>query len=524
MPFPRLAGVVLHPTSLPGGHGVGDIGASARDFVDFLADSGMGIWQVLPLGPTGDTYSPYQLLSSQAGNPLLISLDNLVEMELLDPADLEGAPANADQADYLAAAAFKGRALRLAFDNFIDSRADVGLTRELEDFCNREKHWLDDFALFVTAREFFRRAPWCAWGDAELRRRGHDGMARFARAHSLEIRFHRFLQFIFFRQWRNLRLYAAKRNVRFFGDIPIYCAHDSVDVWANPSLFRLDANGGVELMAGVPPDYFSATGQLWGNPVYDWKAMRGNGFLWWRRRLRASLSLVDMLRVDHFRGFEAYWAVPSGETTAINGKWIKGPGQELFDAFRKDFGDRLPIVAEDLGVITPAVEKLRLDNRLPGMKVLHFAFCDGAEAYLPHTYVPNTVCYVATHDNNTTRGWYEAAGPEYANASPEDVWRERDRARRYLGRDGSGMAWDMMRLAMSSVADTAMLIMQDVLNLPNSCRLNQPGLGRGQWRWRLTADDLARANRSGLRDMAELYGRQPIKPERKAAEDVEAGE
>jgi 4-alpha-glucanotransferase len=321
-----------------------------------------------------------------------------------------------------------------------------------------------------------------------------------------------------------LRSYAEGRRVKFFGDVPIYCAHDSAEVWAEPALFQLDPDGLAKSMAGVPPDYFSDDGQLWGNPLYNWDLMREDRFGWWRRRIGAGLGLADMLRIDHFRGFEAYWSVPRGEATAVNGEWLRGPGQELFDALGEEFGPDLPIVAEDLGVITPGVERLRAGNRFPGMKVLHFAFGEGAESYLPHAYEANTVCYVATHDNDTTRGWYEASGPDYRHLPRGIIEGERDRARRYLGRDGSGMAWDLMRLALSSVADTAMLMMQDVLNLPNSCRLNRPGRGAGQWRWRLAEGDLDRASRSGLREMAELYGRLPIKPVRKAAGDAGTGE
>ncbi len=520
MPFPRLAGIILHPTSLPGGHGVGDLGAAARSFVDFLADSGVGIWQVLPLGPAGGSNSPYQSLSSYAGNPLLVSLGNLVDLGLLEPEDLEGAPENTAVAAYGPAAAFKEKAVRKALDNFSDACAEPSLIREYEEFCQIEKAWLDDFAIFAAAKDFFGGLPWYEWKDGALRRHEPEGVRKYAKLLSGEVRFQKFRQFLFFRQWRELRAYAAERNVVFFGDVPIYCAHDSADVWAEPHFFQLDAAGGAALMAGVPPDYFSATGQLWGNPLYDWKAIREDGYRWWLRRIRAGLALVDMLRIDHFRGFQAYWAVNKGETTAVNGRWLRGPGQELFDSFRKELGDSLPIVAEDLGVITPSVDRLRLDNGLPGMKVLHFAFSEGAEAYLPHTYEPNTVCYVATHDNDTTRGWYEATGDDYAHMSRESLDHERDRARRYLGRDGSSMPWDLMRLALSSVADTAVLLMQDVLNLPNSCRMNRPGHGEGQWLWRLTEDQLAGASRGGLRDMVYLYGRQPIKSERPVVEDV----
>ena len=520
MPFPRLAGIILHPTSLPGGHGVGDLGASARAFTDFLARAAIGVWQVLPLGPIGEMNSPYQTSSSFAGNPLLISLDQLVALELLENDDLAGAPQNGMHAEYGAAKTFKDAALRKALDNFQDARANADLAREFELFCRLKKEWLDDFALFMAAKDFYKGSAWFDWPDKSLRAHTPEGVDKFRKLLAHEVRYHKFCQFLFFRQWSELKMYALRNNVQLMGDVPIYCAHDSADVWANPQYFLLDDDGRAELQAGVPPDYFSATGQLWGNPVYDWKALRADSYGWWVDRVRATLAMVDMLRIDHFRGFEAYWAVDKGETTAIKGRWVKGPGQELFDVFRKELGDDLPILAEDLGVITPSVDRLRTDNALPGMKVLHFAFSPGAEAYLPHTYETNTVCYVGTHDNDTTRGWYDAAGPDYEHMDRAAIDAERDKARRYLGRDGSGMAWDLMRLAFSSVANTAMVQMQDVLGLPNDCRMNRPGHGEGQWRWRLTGEQLAGAPHEGVRDMVYLYGREPAKPEREAVEDV----
>ncbi|MDR0362957.1 MAG: 4-alpha-glucanotransferase [Planctomycetota bacterium] len=524
MAFPRLAGMILHPTSLPGGQGIGDLGDAAYAFVDFLEKAGIGIWQVLPLGPTSGADSPYQSLSSFAGNPLLISLERLTAERLVDPADLESAPENADRVDFAAVAAYKDRLLHKAMESFEDGCSSVQFAKDFERFAEEEREWLDDFALFAAAKTFFNGQPWFEWKDIDLRLHRPEASRKYAKLLAGDVRREKFLQFLFFRQWRELRSYAAARNIRFLGDVPIYCAHDSADVWAAPENFQLDENGGAELMAGVPPDYFAATGQLWGNPLYNWKALEETGYSWWLSRIDATLSLVDMLRIDHFRGFEAFWAVPKGETTAINGKWIKGPGQKFFDALKKKLGDNLPILAEDLGVITPGVDKLRLDNGLPGMKVLHFAFGVGAEAYLPHTYEPNCVCYVATHDNDTTRGWYDADSGDYAHMSKEVIEFERDRARRYLGRDGSSMPWDLMRLALGSVADTAVLLMQDVLNLPNSARMNRPGLGEGQWGWRLTSEQLADASWGGIRDMVELYGRLPVKPGKEPAEDVEAVE
>lgn len=524
MPFPRLAGMILHPTSLPGGHGVGDLGDDAYRFVDFLEKSAIGIWQVLPLGPSGGSNSPYQSLSSFAGNPLLVSLDRVAAEGLLEPGELADGPENGPQAEYAAAAAFKERALRLAMGRFEDGEANSSLVREYDLFTSAQKDWLDDFALFSAAKHFFNGAPWYEWKDKGLRDRDPEARRKYSKLLAVEIRFAKFCQFLFFTQWRELKAYAAGKNIKLMGDIPIYCAHDSSDVWAAPEYFQLDPDGSAAAMAGVPPDYFSPTGQMWGNPLYDWKALAADGYRWWLKRIRQTLALVDMLRIDHFRGFEAYWAVAKGETTAINGKWVKGPGQKFFDALKGELGKDLPIVAEDLGVITPAVDKLRLDNRLPGMKVLHFAFSDGAEAYLPHNYDRNTVCYVATHDNDTSRGWYEAAGPDYEHMSHEGIEYERDRARRYLGSDGRDMPWNLMRLALSSVADTAILLMQDMLNLPNSARLNRPGQGEGQWLWRLEEGQIEQASWGGLRDMVYLYGREPLKKEKPPVGDVEAEE
>jgi 4-alpha-glucanotransferase len=524
MAFPRLAGIILHPTSLPGGHGVGDMGRSAKLFVDFLENAGVGVWQVLPLGPTGGANSPYQTASSFAGNPLLISLDNLVELELLEKRDLDNAPANHMHAEFGAARAFKEKALRKALDNFQDARANAELAKEFELYRRLEKDWLDDFALFMAAKDFYKGLPWFEWPDKDLRDHTPEGVEKFTKLLGHEVRFHTFCQFLFFRQWSEIRRYAMRKNVTLLGDVPIYCAHDSADVWADPQFFLLDKDGRAELQAGVPPDYFSATGQLWGNPVYDWKALADDNYRWWVKRVKATLAMVDMLRIDHFRGFEAYWAVDKGAETAIDGRWLKGPGQALLDAFKQELGKNLPILAEDLGVITPAVDKLRNDNGLPGMKVLHFAFGEGADSYLPHTYDPNTVCYAGTHDNDTTRGWYEAEGADYEHMDRGSIEAERDKARRYLGRDGSGMAWDLMRLAFSSVANTAVVGMQDLFNLPNSCRMNRPGLGDNQWLWRLTEEQLRDAPWGGVRELVYLYGREPVKPEREPVEDVKTVE
>ena len=509
MTFERLGGIILHPTSLPGGHGIGDLGPSAHAFVDFLRRAGIGLWQMLPLGPIGDSGSPYQSPSALAGNPLLVSLDRLADERLLESEDLAAAPPNADAVDFPAVAAFKDAALQKACANFRAGRCSVAFQRGFEAFVENES-WLADYALFMAIRERLNGAAWADWppdlaaGKPAARAKAEKELAR-------DIDRHRFIQYCFFSQWRELRAYAAERRIKFVGDVPIYCALDSADVWAGREGFALDRNGRPTAVSGVPPDYFSETGQLWGNPLFRWDRMQADGFAWWLRRIRAVFGLVDVVRIDHFRGFESYWSVPAGEETAMNGEWLPGPGQAFFDALRAGLGE-LPIIAEDLGIITPEVDKLRLANSLPGMKVLQFAFCDGALHYRPHTYEENTVCYTATHDNDTTRGWYEAAGDDYAHMDRGAIERERDLCRRYIGRDGSSIAWDLMRLAFSSVAATAAAPMQDVLGLPNAARMNRPGRGAGQWRWRLTAGQLERAPAEGLRDMMDAYGRLPFEP------------
>jgi 4-alpha-glucanotransferase len=484
----------------------------AFEFVDCLARAGIGLWQVLPLGPTGSSQSPYQSLSSFAGNPLLISLELLVEDELLRPNDLLSGPANTVEANYVGAADFKQSRLHLAYKRFERDTADSGLSREFEEFTDNEAYWLDDFAFFMAAKFTEDGRPWFAWKDRALSR--HDEWTRreTERLLTRSIRFEKFCQFLFFRQWMELKRYAGSHNIRLMGDVPIYCAHDSADVWASREFFQLEPGGSASAMAGVPPDYFSDTGQLWGNPLYDWDSLEKDNYRWWLKRINATLKMVDQIRIDHFRGFEAYWAVAQGETTAVNGRWRPGPGQKFFSVLRQSLGDNLPIVAEDLGVITPRVDALRQANGLPGMKVLHFAFGGGSDLYLPHTYTHNTVCYSATHDNDTSRGWYDAIGPDYAHMTPSVIEAERDRARRYLGCDGSDIAWNLIRLALSSVADTAIIPMQDVLNLPNTCRMNRPGLGEGQWLWRLTREQLTDAPWGSLSDLVYLYSRQPVKP------------
>ncbi|HET8645556.1 MAG TPA: 4-alpha-glucanotransferase, partial [Vicinamibacteria bacterium] len=438
MTFRRSSGLLLHPTSLPGPHGVGDLGPAAHRFADFLVAAGQKMWQVLPLGPTGYGESPYQCFSAFAGNPVLISLEQLAEEGWLEEADLQGAPAFPDrEADYEGAAAFKQPLLDRAYDRF--AAAGGAAPEDFSAFCAGQGAWLDDFALFVAVKAAHGGAAWTDW-DRGIAGRQPQAMERWRQEQGDRIARVKFQQFVFFRQWQALREHCARSGIRLFGDVPIFVAHDSADVWAHPELFRLREDGRPEVVAGVPPDYFSATGQLWGNPLYRWEEMARVGYGWWVERLRAALQQVDLVRLDHFRGFEAYWEVPADETTAVNGRWVKGPGAALFEALQRELGD-LPLVAENLGVITPEVEALRRQFDLPGMVVLHFAFSGPDNRFLPHHHERNAVIYPGTHDNDTTVGWWGAM-PGH----------EREFLRRYAPWVGHDIAREMVRMAWQSVA------------------------------------------------------------------------
>ncbi|ADI13740.1 4-alpha-glucanotransferase [Truepera radiovictrix] len=512
----RAAGLLLHPTSLPGGHGIGDLGAAAYRWVDFLAAAEQHLWQVLPLGPTGYGDSPYQSFSAFAGNPYLISLDKLVEAGLLAASALADAPAFPEgRVDYGQVIPFKLELLSRAFEHF---RAHASPSQEasFERFCEAQRYWLDDYARFMALKDHHDGRPWNAW-DEDLRTRKKRALARFEAEHEDAVLRYKVWQWMFYEQWFALRLYANEKGIKIIGDIPIFIAFDSADAWANPELFYFDKAGNPEVVAGVPPDYFSATGQRWGNPLYRWKKMEKRGFAWWIARFRSSLDFYDLIRVDHFRGFESYWEIPAEEPTAERGRWVKGPGQALFDALKAALGE-LPIIAEDLGIITPEVEKLRDDNALPGMKVLQFAFAaDGADPYLPHNYTRNCVVYTGTHDNDTTLGWYRSA--------PEA---ERDFVRRYLGRDDSAVPWELIRLAYGSVAKYAIIPLQDVLSLGSEARMNTPGAAQGNWSWRLREGQLAPWVAPALAEMAATYGRVPGQepedtPYRQSATEAEVG-
>ena len=499
MRLPRSSGILLHPTSLPGPYGIGDLGPEAFRFVDFLADAGQTLWQVLPLGPTGYGDSPYQCFSALAGNPLLISLD-----KLSPPPPHPAFPE--DEVDFARVIPWKLETLALAAAHFFD-HASAQERARYESFCADNAGWLDDFALFMALKQRDQNLSWTAW-DPGIRWREPQALAHWRQALAAPIARQKFLQHMFFEQWNALHQYARERGIRIMGDLPIYVAHDSADVWSNPRYFRLEPSGDPTTVAGVPPDYFSSTGQLWGNPIYAWDALEADGYGWWLDRFRAVFKTVDVVRLDHFRGFEAYWEVPMPAQTAEHGRWTKGPGGKLFHAVRQALGD-LPVVAENLGVITPEVEAIREEFGFPGMSILQFAFGNDAQGntFLPHNYPREVVAYTGSHDNDTTVGWWNGEG--HSTRSEEEILRERHRARRYLNCDGSEINWVFIRALLASVADTAIIPLQDVLGLGSKARMNQPATLGGNWRWRYGRDALTPDMAKRLREMVELFDRQP---------------
>jgi 4-alpha-glucanotransferase len=493
MKFKRASGILLHPTSLPGPYGIGDLGQSSFDWLEWLADSGCKLWQVLPLGPTGYGDSPYQCFSAFAGNPYLISPDILLEQGLLTRADLSDMPTWDDRrVDFGQLFLWKPALLERAFRRF---SADPGLLQaEFDSFCTENATWLDDYALFMALKETHGGGSWDSW-PADLRLRETSALREAcASLADFVIRFS-FYQFLFFRQWKAVRAYAHEKGLQIIGDIPIFVAYDSSDVWAHPDLFYLDENGSPTVVAGVPPDYFSPTGQLWGNPLYKWDVHKASGYGWWLERIRATLKLVDILRIDHFRGFAGYWEVPAGNPTAEIGRWVTGPGADFFNAVQTNLGS-LPILAEDLGVITPDVVALRDQFGLPGMKILQFAFSGPDNPFLPHSYLQNCAVYTGTHDNDTTRGWYESA--------PEA---EKDFARRYFQIDGSHFTWDLIRHAWNSVAVFAVAPLPDFLNLGTEARMNYPSRLGGNWEWRMTGEALKAELQGKIKELNWLYQR-----------------
>lgn len=492
----RYSGILVHPTSFPSHYGIGDMGDGAYGFIDFLKSAGQTLWQCLPLGPTGFGDSPYQSFSSFAGQPLIISPDRLLADNLLTADDLADCPPLSNTAvDYGPAIEYKTALLRTAYEYFKES-TDTALLDAYNTFCEKSAHWLDDYALFMALKNLHNGASWLEW-DKEYKFLTEDGRKKATVLCADDIGYYKFVQFIFEKQWLELKAYANEAGIKIIGDIPIFVSPDSADVWAHKELFQLDTKGYPKNVAGVPPDYFSATGQLWGNPLYLWSAHKKTGFAWWTARIARQLSLTDYLRIDHFRGFEAYWSVPYGEETAINGQWIKGPGAALFKAVKKALGSTLPIFAEDLGIITEEVEALRDSLGFPGMKVLQFGFEDADEnAFLPHQFTRNCICYTGTHDNDTTRSWYEHA----------DI-KVQDKVRRYFNCDGSIVTWDFIRGAIASTAKYAVFPLQDLFGLGSSARMNTPGKASGNWSWRYTSDMLTEDMAAQLKETCRLFGR-----------------
>jgi 4-alpha-glucanotransferase len=495
MRFPRASGVLLHLTSLPGPHGSGDLGREAYHFVDWLVAAGQRLWQVLPLTGIGPGNSPYMSNSAFAGNPLLVDLDELRQQGWLDASDLAPVPGLQDPwVDYAVVYPYRMERLaraagRFARDGSAEQRADFARFRD------EQRSWLDDYALFMALCEQEGWREWCLW-PAGLAQREPAALAAARAQHGERIAFWEFCQWRFFRQWAALRAYANGKSVQIVGDAPIFIAYLSAEVWANPRLFELDVEGRPTVVAGVPPDYFSATGQRWGNPLYRWREHTRDGYAWWVERVRRTFELVDIVRIDHFRGFAGCWEIPATEPTAVHGRWVPGPGEALFKAIAKALGP-MPIIAEDLGVITPDVEALRKKFAFPGMRVLQFAFNgDASNRYLPHHHEPDSVVYTGTHDNDTSAGWW---------ANADDA--EKHFARGYLATDGHDIAWTLNRAAMASVADTCVLPMQDVLALPSECRMNHPGQTSGWWAWRFQWSQVQPWHAGRLAEYVRLYGR-----------------
>jgi 4-alpha-glucanotransferase len=505
--FPRSSGILLHPTSLPGRFGVGDLGPGAMEFANFLTEAGQKLWQVLPLNPTGYGDSPYQCFSAFAGNPMLISLERLKERGLLTAEDLKDTPEfTADAVDFGRAIPFKMRALKRAAGAFLANPQHPDRLG-YEAFCRQEAGWLDDFALFMAVKEAHGGVAWTAW-EPEIRARRPEAIARWREQLRVPMEAIRFWQFEFFRQWRAIKGYCNERGIRVMGDVPIYVAHDSAEVWAAPEEFFLEPDGRPTVVSGVPPDYFSATGQLWGNPIYRWERMQANGFRWWKQRLRAAFGLFDLVRLDHFRGFEAFWEVPGTERTAMHGRWVKAPGMALFEALAAEFGE-LAIVAENLGVITGEVEAMRARFHLPGMSILQFAFGTDAQgpSFRPHNYARDTVAYTGSHDNDTAMGWW-LAGAGNSTRTQEEVDAEKAMARAYLNLgEGDEVNWAMIRAVESSVATTVIVPAQDILGLGSEARMNLPGSMAGNWKWRMRPGALKPEHAARLKQMAVLFDR-----------------
>ncbi len=497
--FPRSSGVLLHPTSLPGPHGSGDLGAAAYHFVDWLVGAGQSLWQILPLGGIGPGNSPYMSSSAFAGNVLLIDLRDLSQRGWLQDDELTTHKSFNDlEVNFSAVVPWRMQKLAIAAQRFLQ----LGDAQEKRDFLQfkADQEWLSNYSLFMTLDEAHEHRDWNTW-PSTLANRDPTALDEVRLLHGARVHFWEFTQWCFFRQWAKLRAYANSKNVKIIGDAPIFIAFQSAEVWARPELFELDTENKPTVIAGVPPDFFSATGQRWGNPLYKWAEHKAEGYAWWIERIRHTFTMVDTVRIDHFRGFVDYWEIQANEPTAINGRWVKGPGIDLFNAIQKQLGN-LAVVAEDLGIITEEVDDLRRNLNFPGMRILHFAFGgDSSNAYLPHNYEANTVVYTGTHDNNTTLGWWQDASDH-----------EKLHVAHYLGLEAnikveSIIHWKLIASACASVADTAIHPMQDVLGLDGAHRMNLPGVGQGYWQWRFQWAQVSPQHAQTLAGLCRLYSR-----------------
>ncbi len=492
----RLSGVLVHPTSFPSRFGIGDLGSGAREFLDFLNQSNQNLWQLLPIGPTGFGDSPYQCVSAFAGQPLLISPDELVKEGLLSESDLYDIPySDPWRVNYGEVIPFKKRILRKTWENF-QSRGKGLFFDSFQKFCEDERYWLLDYALFMSIKESQEGRSWTDW-PRELQNPGPVRKQALRAKFSDEIKYYSFVQFLFYHQWDALRNYAKERDITIIGDLPLFLSHDSADVWAHKELFELDSKGFPIEISGVPPDLFSQTGQLWGNPLYHWENHKKDHYAWWTARIKKQLELADYIRIDHFQGFELYWGTKYGSENAINGHWRKGPGKEFFETVEKNLGQHLPIIAEDLGILTDEVVDMRDSFNYPGMKILQYAFNNPYDNdLLPHHFIENSVCYTATVDTDTTIGWYQSAYEP-----------SKDKARRYMNTDGSAINWDFIRTAMGSIARFAIFPIQDVLSLGSDARMNIPGKIDGNWGFRYPGDLLHKNLVGYLKQITECYGR-----------------
>jgi len=509
MSVPRSSGVLLHPTSLPSRFGIGDLGPEAYRFLKFLSDAGQSLWQVLPLGPTGYGDSPYACYSAFAGNTLLISPEQLVADGLLEESDLlesaNGFAASSERINFGEVHVAKDQLLRKAYQRYTKT-TDTNLRSAFETFAQNHGGWLEDYALFRALKDAHGGAAWNKW-EPSLARRTPSALTRARKELHDEVEAHMFYQFLFFKQWLALKSYCNEHGIRVVGDLPIFVAPDSADVWTNPEEFQLDKHGAPTVVAGVPPDYFSTTGQLWGNPLYNWDRMLAEGFKWWIERVRATLKVVDIARIDHFRGFAASWEIPAGDKTAERGQWVAAPGRHLFTAIQNALGE-VPIIAEDLGVITPDVVALREEFGFPGMRILQFGFgSDTKNIDLPHNYVQNVVAYTGTHDNDTTIGWFQSVAGEGSTRTAAQIKRESEFCLSYLNSDGSEINWDFIRGVWASVANTAIVPLQDLLGLGTEARMNLPNSTSGNWNWRYKPNALTPEVAERLKKLTDLYGR-----------------